>query len=149
MVDRPSGAEWATAQIQTALSDPDVTVLVAGDAPGPDQWSAKVAAVQGRYAGVFYHLDGTIRGLDGRAFARWCPFAEVPLRGSPAFWRWPLTRNAVMIRQAAARAKATGCSVRILGLLDPDSRTQGTMHTIRLARAAFMEARVLNFGEDL
>lgn len=152
LANRKRGDEWAHDLIEKIVTIGDVSVLIAGDAPGPDQWAANIAAVQGKFAGVFYHLDGTIRGTDGRAFTRWCPFAEVPKRGSPAFWRWPLTRNAVMVRDLVARARLSGYDVRVLALLDPDSTTQGTMHTVNLVRAAAVPKEsilVRRFGEEL
>lgn len=145
LVDREGAREWARGIFRQKACN--LSALVSGDAPGPDSWVREfIPEASSVLSAVFYHLDGTIQDERGTALGRWCPADEVPVRGHPEYRRWPLTRNAVMVRAVQQRARQSGRIAMGLGLIDPESRTYGTQQTLGLCtRAFFDETQALRF----
>ena len=124
----PRAEAWAREILSAAVYDlPKGSVVVCGDAPGPDTWAEEIAWDLS-YHCVVYQLDGRRRhGM--AAGGRWT--TEAPTRDR----RWPLTRNAAMVREVASRADRYAAT-RCLALVDTTSRTQGTRHTVTQAQRA-------------
>ncbi len=137
---------WARGEICDALCDLAMrglaTVVVTGDAPGPDVWAIHEAA-SCALRWIRYGLDGW--RTEGEGFVKrepvaWCTAEEVPKRGTRAYSRWPLTRNRVMVA-AVKRAVAAGeYTASALALAAPWARTHGTQHTIGLLTRAKIAA---------
>ena len=109
------------------------SLVVAGDAPGPDSWAIDQAAAI--YASTrIYGLDGLVRGASGTVFQAWDPRSSwpAPTRSNP------LDRNAAMVRDVA-ELRAKGAHVEVLWLEAAWSATKGTAHTLAKARAAGLE----------
>lgn len=129
LVDRTGAPRALAAFVVPLLDGADLAVF--GDATGPDLWAEQEA----RIAGVpteRWQLNGRV--VESRyppPDRRWYPESEPP--AAPA--RLPLERNAAMIRSIAKRAQC-GANVLCVGFVDPKSRTNGTDHTLRLARQA-------------
>lgn len=134
LVQRPGGEAWARHIIE-CITD-HANLVVTGDAPGPDTWvRERMARTSIRC--VVFSLDGTVReGADGREIGRWCP-AERVSSGS----RWPLVRDAAMVRAVARRARM-GRLAAVYALKDPLSPTDGTGQTVREARRAGLQTWV-------
>jgi hypothetical protein len=123
LAEIPGAREWATEILHRELvvADDIGPVLVTGDARGPDAWAIDVAkSIWMPYRQ--WCLDGWIRGA-GESM-QW---AKVVGRGRG----WPLVRNETMVRAVAKRASGA----RGIALIDPGSKTDGTGHTARHARA--------------
>lgn len=116
--------------------------VVVGDAPGPDHW-AYVAAADTRIKCSRWCLDGFVDLTPSGNRASW--WNDKDPRPPPN--RWPLTRNRRMVEalkdvmradELFAKIASAEPFVRLLcvGFVDPDSRTNGTDHTLRLARQA-------------
>ena len=100
-------------------------LVVAGDADGPDRWAL-------RHAHSFCC-----------AFERWTLDGYVQRERSRYSWAWawgrqndPLVRNRCMVEHVRDEYLRHGENVLCVGFVDPDSRTHGTDHTLRLARQA-------------
>lgn len=132
LVERPYGEAWARHEIGLALEC--ANGLVAGDAVGPDLWAREAALLRPSLPSAFWHLNGTVQSASGRVLGRWCPESAVPPRGDPRRRRWPLARNEAMARALAQRAKRDGRDPMAYGLIDPDSPTEGTAHTLAACR---------------
>lgn len=100
--------------------------ILTGGATGPDSWALDLARDRGLPWAAF--LPSGIR-LASRGHDRWSP---VPV--------YPLARNAALVRHAASHHEA-GASVLVVGAVDPASRSRGTDHTLRHARAAGLATR--------
>ena len=100
------------------------TIIHAGDATGPDAWALEFAAERGT-PWRRWSLNG---------FCYYPRSAPLPwgTRGKTPARRWPLERNRRMVEQVAT----VDSGAIVLALRDPSSRTQGTAHTIGLARRA-------------
>jgi hypothetical protein len=143
LADTPDAEAWARGVLgEVTAALPPVAVLYAGGAAGPDTWAADLARERGLSV-IEYRLDGnrwTLSRLSRavRPYAPWCEWEGV--RARPGDRRWPLERNRVMIDHAALLARTAAVNlrhaVRVLALVAPWSRTHGTQHTVRLARAA-------------
>lgn len=135
----PGVEAWARGLIHAALTGVDL--LIVGDAPGPDAWAAEIASSH----------DVCVRRYDTRGIhagwivqhehAMWC---RIDQWTTPAMQgrRYPLLRNAAMVRDLAAM-RDEGHDVRCLALLDGTKRdapgkraTRGTEHTAGLAERA-------------
>lgn len=132
LADDPAATRWAREILSRELAS--ATLVVAGDARGPDAWAHEIA--RGMVAPI--------------ACERWCANGAVERRVSAEGWwrddpwgtpetttdpkRRPLARNAAMI--AAYDPFRTHATVRLVALYHALATTQGTAHTVRLARAA-------------
>lgn len=119
-------------------------LVVFGDARGPDLWAEQLARISRRVHTWRWQLDGRVIDCGLVCVRRWYP--EDGYKGKqPA----PLARNAAMVQAVASLRGSVetlaptgytgpGYETRIIcvGFVDPDSRTHGTDHTLRLARRA-------------
>ena len=106
------------------------SVVVAGDARGPDDWAASWADVHGCALRI-YALDGWVYN-ERRARARqWSCGHEAERESKPH--AWPLLRNRLMVRACAAQ-RAKGAVVEVLALEAEWSKSKGTAHTVGVAR---------------
>lgn len=137
----PAAEAWARHLIHCISDHADV--IVTGDAPGPDAWAQERVqrVAHESLRGRVYDLRGYVRDAWGTPLGRWTDDApEGP--GDPRWRRWPLARNEAMVRAVALRARREGRPAAVYALVDPGSRTQGTMHTVTLARRAGLVAHV-------
>lgn len=142
LATHPGVEAWARGLIHAALVGTDL--LIVGDAPGPDAWTAEIASshdvphvwrfgTHGASAGMTeqsVHVPGAPTMCD---VTRWAPIGAST---------HPLDRNRVMVATARAHM-LRGCDVRVLALLDGTKRdapsrraTRGTEHTAGLAERA-------------
>jgi len=152
----PGAEAWARGLIHAALEG--VSLLIVGDAPGPDAWAWDVAErhwlipYEGNRATPatvrrihLYRTRGSDRG-EITAHDGYMRFGRYVLEGAGPWTEdgttHPLARNAAMVRDAAALARQ-GCAVAALALLDGTKRdapgkraTRGTEHTAGLAERA-------------
>lgn len=147
LADDPRAERWARALISAAWdSDPRPGAIVTGDARGPDEWARREAVTRG-VPFYCYAASGEITGKDARLWGRWTnelPPAPGEVR---ALWAaWYLHRDRVMIQHAARRFTRDGADVRVLALVDPASRTNGTGFTIDRAKAAHLPVQVETWG---
>lgn len=129
--------ERARTLLHTALRGADPTLIVTGDADGPDDWAASWAAEHAIGLRI-YALDGWVR--DGGRLLR--PWLKEP-RDAGAFCR-PLDRNAAMVRETAAQ-RERGAHVEAVALEASWSATHGTQHTIGLLRGQRVEITRITF----
>jgi len=124
-------AERAVTYWFSDLDPMRVDLVVAGGSHGPDMW----AELEARTSSVPYErwqLDGrVVESERPHANRRWCPEDGPPVDRR----RVPLARNGAMVKDVARRAR-WGNNVVCVGFVDPNSRTRGTDHTLRLARQA-------------
>ena len=112
-----------------------IDLVVAGDANGPDRWAL-------RHAHSF-----------GCGYERWTLSGFVQCEGESWAWAWgrqndPLVRNRCMVEHVRDEYLRNYENVLCVGFVDPDSRTHGTDHTLRLARqAGIWSARYVWRGE--
>lgn len=99
------------------------TMIVAGDANGPDDWAATWATARNHDLRI-YGLDGTVSD-GGRVLRRWTTAEEFS----------PLDRNVAMVRGTAAQ-RAKGAHVEAVGIEAAWSATMGAAHTLAAARGA-------------
>lgn len=139
LADNPDAEAWARGWIEgdggALIHKP---LLVVGDARGPDTWAWETATKRG-IDRMMFRLDGTRVYAEprGTTYARWHVDAE---RGrSNHGRRWPLVRNIAMMDFVANTAGVLDEPARCLGLIDPRSSTNGTRHTLRLARERGIE----------
>lgn len=126
LATREGGEAWARGQIVAALADlAEGGMLVAGDASGPDAWAINEAHAR-RIDWRRFGLDGHVCGPAGH-LGSWAMPAD--LETDPR--RRPLQRNDNMVRYYHEEA-----TTLVLGLVDPQSRTKGTDHTLRMAHKA-------------
>ena len=129
LADTPQARWWAVRQILAALSElPYGSVLVTGDASGPDTWARDLARCA---AGLVVVFGRGGWADDGRASWRWTDDPRVPQ--TPAAWRDRLlARDRAMVQWVAGREGERRC----LALVAPWSATYGTLYTARHAKAA-------------
>lgn len=139
---------WARHLIHCISDHADV--IVSGDAPGPDAWARErvVELHTERLRGRFYGLDGMVRDAWGTPLGRWERAERVPPPGHPERRRWPLTRNAAIVRAVALRVRRDGVRAEVYALVDPASPTRGTHHTLTLARRAGLTCHTETFEGD-
>lgn len=143
---RPEGAAWARGLLREAVEAlPAGSVLVTGDADGPDRWAVgaawshepelwvRVYHLSGSLA-CFYH-QGHVTSVPG--WFSWCAEGAVPEPDSPEWRRWPLERDRAMVKAVAAMQGDRLC----LALIDAASRTRGTEYTARVAESAGIAVR--------
>lgn len=132
LADDPASVAWAREILTRELAS--ATLVVAGDAREPDQWAHEIA--RGFVAPIAceqWRVDGDIRYRYANRGGwhtsdRWCD-GDTPLDR-----RRPLARNAAMV--AAYDPFRTHATVRLVALHHALAKTQGTAHTVGLARAA-------------
>lgn len=135
LADDERAARWARGFITRAWDeDPRPTVVVTGDARGPDTW-ARIEAVQRLVPFYCYASSGRIVGKDGKDFGRWTKH-DPPERGANrAEWAaWLLHRDRVMAQHVARRFRE-GATARVLALVHQASPTKGTDYTVGRCRA--------------
>jgi len=138
LADTAEAEEWAKRQLRDfaahAWWGKRPTIVVAGDAAGPDTHAIDYARLL-RIDYAQWCLDGWIDGT--RVHPWW-----TERNSRPPARQWPLERNARMVASVAERA-AEGDSVRVLALTAPWAKTHGTEHTVARAREAglVIEAR--------
>ena len=101
------------------------SLIVCGDAEGPDDWAAMLAAHRNLDLRV-YGLDGSVSD-GGRVLRRWIPAREPGHRFNP------LDRNHAMVAETQAQ-RARGAHVELFAIEAAWSSTKGTAHTIAIAR---------------
>lgn len=109
------------------------TIVVCGDADGPDSWAASWATSTGRGLRI-YALDGWV--YDER-LARLRQWHDGPASS-------PLARNVAMVNETAAQ-RAKGWDVEALGLEARWSDTQGTARALAAARGAGLPITRITF----
>jgi len=109
------------------------SVVVAGDARGPDEWAIEWAAMCGIPTRM-WSLDGWIYDEHKARNVDWWK-ADKKRRGTESALPKPLQRNLAMVRSAAAKAR-WGAHVQVLALEASWSATKGTAHTAGLALRA-------------
>ena len=129
----PGAEVWARGLIHAALTGADL--LIVGDAPGPDAWAVEIASSHDvcvrRYDTRGIHAGWIVQ----QEHALWCRMDQWE---TPAMQgrRYPLHRNAEMVRDVTTLAMRRDASARVLALVDPASETKGTEHTAGLAARA-------------
>jgi hypothetical protein len=135
--DSPEASQWARSAVRREIvSMPPGSVVVCGDARGPDTYAAEFATLRG-FELCQFCLDGWIQGPP-QGPARWAT-GPVPKRHDPGWRRWPLVRNEFMVRWAATYGQHWSRSC--VGLIDSTSPTKGTGHTLAAARRAGLAVR--------
>jgi hypothetical protein len=141
----PAAEAWARSILRERIAVvPDRGWLFVGDANGPDRWAVEIAAAC-EVNRAMYKLDGMVAVdsiLRGGAFKFWAP-AEVA-RARRGDRTWPLERNKALV-ESAQKAACEGWVVSCLALVDPASRTRGTMHAVTQARKAGLPVEVLEW----
>ena len=140
LADHPGAEAWARGLIHAALIGVDL--LIVGDAPGPDAWAAEIASSHDKRVRR-YDTHGVHAGWIVEAQRDlWCPVARWATRAMEGH-RYPLHRNAEMVRDVVGLAMTTQWSASVLALLDGTKRdapgrraTRGTEHTAGLAERA-------------
>lgn len=129
-------ADRARALLSSALRGlPDRSIVVAGDARGPDAWAAELATSGHLTLALrVYSLDGWV--YDER-LARLRQWNDGPASS-------PIARNVAMVAETAAQ-RAKGWGVEAFGLEARWSDTQGTAHTLATARGAGLEITRITF----
>lgn len=113
------------------------TMIVVGDADGPDDWAATWAATRNHDLRI-YALDGWVHSAG--TFRR--PWSKASR--APGSFCDPLDRNAVMVSETAAQ-RAKGAHVEVLGLEALWSTTHGTAYTLDKARKAGLPITHITF----
>lgn len=132
-----SAHEEAAKAILRAMADVlSPSVVVAGDAKGPDDWAASWVDDTARAALRIYALDGWVYDERRERKRLWRPADK----GHAT----PLARNVAMVREVA-RQLDRGARVHVLGLEAKWSETQGTAHTLGAARAQGFEITRVTF----
>lgn len=125
----------ARAWVDARLDALAPTVVVTGDARGPDAWAAAWAKRHGARL-ASYGLGGRILG--GDPAARWTKAGPPGAEGRPVEWAaWCLHRDRVMVQHVARRADRYAVTVAAARALW--SPTNGTAFTIARARAAGLD----------
>ena len=125
----PGAEAWARGLIRAALAGVDL--LIVGDAPGPDAWAAEIASSHDvcvrRYDTRGIHAGWIVQ----QEHALWC---RIDQWATPAMVgrRYPLYRNAAMVRDVVDLAMTPQWSAGCIALVDPASATKGTEHTAGL-----------------
>lgn len=129
--------ERAKGLLHAAMLAVGPTLVVAGDADGPDEWAATWAAERGIDLRI-YALDGWVHSA-GKLLRPW---AKEP--GTPGVFRKPLARNVAMVRETAAQ-RANGAHVEAVGVEAAWSATMGTAHTLAAARGRGLSITRITF----
>lgn len=123
--DTPAAAAWAEALVAAAIEALALgSVVVFGDARGPDRWAQYHATRRGM-RWTRYDLDGLFTRRDGTR-GTWANFGT---QGSLSHHRWPLARNTAMVEHVAEAVAQRGYTASALALVAPWAKTSGTLHT--------------------
>lgn len=124
--------------LRLAISRFMPTVIVVGDARGPDAWAAEHVAIMAQstkpIALRLYSLDSWVTDERADTVRRWTTAEKFT----------PHDRNAAMVRETAAQ-RAKGAHVEVFGLEATWSGTRGTAHTLGKARAAGLAITRITF----
>jgi hypothetical protein len=124
--------------LRLAIARFQPTVIVAGDARGPDAWAVEhVAFVEQSSRPIalrLYSLDSWVTDEKTSTVRRWTTAEKFT----------PHDRNAAMVRDVA-REQRKGAHVRVLGLEAAWSTTHGTAHTLDKARKAGLAITHITF----
>lgn len=132
-----SASESAARAVLTAIAETfSPSVVVAGDAKGPDDWAASWVDDTARAALRIYALDGWVYNERRERARLWRPVDK----GRAT----PLARNVAMVREVARQLDRVA-RVHVLGLEARWSETQGTAHTLGAARAQGFEITRVTF----
>lgn len=147
LAERPEAEAWARRMLRGPIRGDANPRVLTGDARGPDAWAVEAARVQWtRFA-----KDGGIYCGVGLPFrAGWWTFPpneKPPTPRTRDEWRERLLARDRALVAYAARMAAAGTTVRVLALVAPWSRTQGTAYTARLAREAGLDVVMLTYPE--
>lgn len=126
----PIARDLLASVLDSTTSD---TVIVCGDAGGPDAWVVEHTRSGSKCprAQHVWALDGWIYDEHRRRVLQWSSEANAQRDENPR--RWPLIRNRLMIRGVAARARE-GWLVDGIAIEAAWSRSKGTAHTLGVAR---------------
>lgn len=139
LADREDSRLWVRTILVRELAS--ATLVVAGDARGPDEWAHDIAA------GMVAPIPCEKWFVDGRRNActssRWRSLMSWDDAQTPTDPRKrPLARNAAMVAYYARCA-------RMVALYHPESTTSGTAHTVGLARRAGIDVTEYTWGGEL
>jgi hypothetical protein len=116
------------------------SLVVAGDAGGPDAWAAEWAAATQGVGLRVYSLDGDVYD-EHAARLRWWPVLEGTEGKS-----LPLQRNASMVWETAEQQRKDAV-VEVFALHAAWSKTAGTLHTWSASRARGLRGTLVRFEE--
>lgn len=138
----PDASAIAAELLSLVILAGEYTSVVTGDAVGVDTL-AVAAAERSKIPRVRYCLDRVVRiAWDELELER----TDTMLwhgDGVPTDRAWPLVRNEVMVRDVKAMGELPMVdSVTCLGLVDPASKTGGTLQTLRLAKGVGIKCSV-------
>ena len=136
--DRESEAKAILSALVFSLTDR--SIVVTGDARGPDDWAAQYA--DSRLLSLhqrIYSLDGWVYDEQPAQLRRW--------RAKDREESTPLARNVAMVREVATQ-RDKGALVRVLALEALWSATRGTAHTIARANEHGLEVTHVTFARE-
>lgn len=117
------------------------SLVVAGDAGGPDAWTAEwAAATQGVGLRVYALDDGGVYDEHAARLRRWSV-----LEGADGVLP-PLQRNASMVHETAEQQRK-GAVVEVFALHAAWSKTAGTLHAWSAANARGLRGALVRFEE--
>ncbi len=118
----------------TLHSLPEQSIVVVGDASGPDAWAVEFTS-RAKIGLRIYALDGWVYDRDMARCRRW----HLDEKTAPE----PLPRNVAMVRGVAAQRPRA--HVEVLGLEALWSTTHGTAHTLGKAKEAGLAITRITF----
>ena len=128
------GNATASAWLVSRLDELAPSLVVAGDARGPDVWAADWARSR-RVVLRCYDLAGRVVDGERVACGQWTDDAPPARDAGRALWAaWCLHRDRVMVQHVARRADRYAATV--LALTSRSSDTKGTAFTVGRAKAA-------------
>lgn len=146
----PAALRWARSVMLREAADvlerTDRLRFVMGDAEGIDDLAADVASALNALSPNIHRTVFRLNAMvthDDRPNERWTTDAP-PAIGSPERKRWPLTRNRAMVKRVAT-FPIRAC----VGIRCPWATTNGTAHTMTLAKDAGMDVRVYDCPAEL
>lgn len=117
------------------------SLVVAGDAGGPDAWVAEWAAATQGVGLRVYALDGGVYDEHAAQLRRWPVLEETDGK-----LLLPLQRNASMVFETAEQQRK-GAVVEVLALRADWATTAGTLHTWTSARVRGLRGALVRFEE--
>lgn len=133
LADDPRSVAWAREILSRELAS--ASLVVAGDARGPDAWAHEIALARRPLLADCWRwcVSGAVE-VYGRVAGRWLrehPWGTPETTTDPR--RRPLVRNAAMVEHYAHMG------ARLVALHHAAATTRDTAHTVGLARAAGIE----------
>lgn len=116
------------------------SLVVAGDAGGPDAWAAEWAAATQGVGLRVYDLKRNVINEHNEIVREWPVLEETD--GMPL----PLQRNASMVHETAEQQRK-GAVVEVFALHAAWSKTAGTLHTWSAAQARGLRGALVRFEE--